>query len=258
MSERGELSGKVALVTGAGSGIGKAIAVALAGAGARVAATDIDPELAEATAAAIPGAIAGRLDVTSAASARDAVARAEAALGPIDILCNNAGVSTMNRLQDLSEREWDFNFGVNAKGVFLVTQAVLPGMIARQGGCIVNTASMAGKRPAPLLTHYAASKWACVGFTKSAAVELGPYGIRVNCVCPGYVATSMQERELGWEGELRGMSAEAVADAYVRLTPLGRLEQPEDVAKVVLWLCTPGAAFVTGAAIDVTGGANLT
>ena len=149
MSDRGELSGKVALVTGAGSGIGKAIAVALAGAGARVAATDIDPELAEATAAAIPGAIAGRLDVTSAASARDAVARAEAALGPIDILCNNAGVSTMNRLQDLSEREWDFNFGVNAKGVFLVTQAVLPGMIARQGGCIVNTASMAGKRPPP-------------------------------------------------------------------------------------------------------------
>lgn len=258
MADGGELSGKVALVTGAGSGIGKAIATALAGAGARVAATDVDPELAEATAAEIPNAVAGRLDVTNAASARDAVAKAEAALGPLDILCNNAGVSTMNRLQDLSEREWDFNFDVNAKGVFLVTQAVLPGMIARQSGCIVNTASMAGKRPAPLLTHYAASKWACVGFTKSAAVELGPHGIRVNCVCPGFVATSMQERELGWEAELRGMTAEAVADAYVKLTPLGRLEQPEDVAKVVLWLCSPGAAFVTGAAIDVTGGANLT
>ena len=257
MSDRGELSGKVALVTGAGSGIGKAIAVALAGAGARVAATDIDPELAEATAAAIPGAIAGRLDVTSAASARDAVARAEAALGPIDILCNNAGVSTMNRLQDLSEREWDFNFGVNAKGVFLVTQAVLPGMIARQGGCIVNTASMAGKRPAPLLTHYAASKWACVGFTKSAAVELGPYGIRVNCVCPGFVKTSMQEREIIWEAELRGMTPEAVRAEYVSLTPLGRIEEPEDVADVVVFLASDASRFMTGQGINITGGVRM-
>jgi NAD(P)-dependent dehydrogenase (short-subunit alcohol dehydrogenase family) len=253
-----ELDGQTALVTGAGAGIGRAIARALADAGARVAVSDLDLAAAERVASELPDAIALRLDVTATQSAKEAVAVAEAALGPLDILVNNAGVSTMNRIEHLTEEEWDFNFDVNAKGVFLVTQAALPGMIARRAGCIVNTASMAGKRPAPLLAHYAASKWACVGFTVSAAVELGPYGIRVNCVCPGYVETSMQERELVWEAELRGMTPEEVAAGYVRLTPLGRMETPEDVAHVVRWLCSPAAAFVTGAAIDVTGGSHLT
>jgi len=256
--ESGILTGQVALVTGAGSGIGEAIARALTEAGAKVGVTDLDLALAEKVAASLPGAAPFPLDVTSAASAREAVAAAEAALGPLDILCNNAGVSTMNRIEDLSEREWDFNFDVNAKGVFLVTQAAVKGMIARQRGCIVNTASMAGKKAVPLLAHYAASKWACIGFTKSAATEFGRHGIRVNCVCPGYVRTAMQERELAWEADLRGMTPEEVSKEYVRLTPLGRMETAEDVARVVLWLCTPAAEFVTGAAIDVTGGADLT
>jgi NAD(P)-dependent dehydrogenase (short-subunit alcohol dehydrogenase family) len=253
-----ELDGQVALVTGAATGIGLAIAQALTEAGARVAVSDVDLPAAERAASSLPGAMAVRLDVTSAGSAAVAVAAAEANLGPLDILVNNAGVSTMNRIQDLTEEEWDFNFAVNAKGVFLVTRAALPGMIERRAGCIVNTASMAGKRAVPLLAHYAASKWACIGFTLSAAVELGPYGIRVNCVCPGFVATSMQERELAWEGTLRGLSPEDVAAGYIRLTPLGRMETADDVARVVRWLCSPAAEFVTGAAIDVTGGAHLT
>jgi NAD(P)-dependent dehydrogenase (short-subunit alcohol dehydrogenase family) len=117
---------------------------------------------------------------------------------------------------------------------------------------------MAGKRGVGLLAHYAASKWACIGFTKSAAIELGPYGIRVNCVCPGYVATSMQQRELEWEAKLRGMSVDDVRAEYIQQTPLGRMEEPEDVAKAVLYLCSPAAEFLTGVALDVTGGANLT
>jgi NAD(P)-dependent dehydrogenase (short-subunit alcohol dehydrogenase family) len=258
MDGRGEFDGQVAMVTGAGSGIGRAIAHALANAGARVAVTDIDLEAAQQVALEVPGTIPMFLDVTSPESAKTRVAEVEAALGPLDILINNAGVSTMNRIQDLTVDEWDFNFDVNARGVFLVTQAALPGMIARRAGCIVNTASMAGKKAVPLLAHYAASKWACIGFTLSAAVELGPYGIRVNCVCPGYVETSMQERELVWEGELRGMSPVEVAEGYIRLTPLGRMETAEDVANVVRWLCSPAAEFVTGAAIDVTGGSHLT
>jgi NAD(P)-dependent dehydrogenase (short-subunit alcohol dehydrogenase family) len=258
MDGRGEFDGQVAMVTGAGSGIGRAIAHALANAGARVAVTDIDLEAAQQVALEVPGTIPMFLDVTSPESAETRVAEVEAALGPLDILINNAGVSTMNRIQDLTVDEWDFNFDVNARGVFLVTQAALPGMIARRAGCIVNTASMAGKKAVPLLAHYAASKWACIGFTLSAAVELGPYGIRVNCVCPGYVETSMQERELVWEGELRGMSPVEVAEGYIRLTPLGRMETAEDVANVVRWLCSPAAEFVTGAAIDVTGGSHLT
>jgi NAD(P)-dependent dehydrogenase (short-subunit alcohol dehydrogenase family) len=258
MPEQGMLEGKVALVTGAGAGIGRAIARALGDAGARVAVTDIQEPLAQETATGIAGARAYRLDVTSAAEAAAVVAAVERDLGPLDILINNAGVSTMRALWDLTEEDWDFNMDVNAKGVFLVTRAALPGMMARRSGCIVNTASMAGKKAAPYLAHYCASKWACIGFTKTAAVELGPYGIRVNCVCPGYVATSMQDRELAWEAQLRGKTVEDVKADYIRLTPLGRIETPEDVAKVVVWLCSPAAEFVTGAAIDVTGGANLT
>jgi NAD(P)-dependent dehydrogenase (short-subunit alcohol dehydrogenase family) len=258
MESNRELEGRVALVTGAGAGIGRAIAHALANAGARVAVSDIDLEAAQRVVLELPVAIPLFLDVTSPESAAKAVAATEAALGPIDILVNNAGVSTMNRIEDLTLEEWDFNFDVNARGVFLVTRAALPGMISRHAGCIVNTASMAGKKAVPLLAHYAASKWACIGFTLSAAVELGPYGIRVNCVCPGYVETSMQERELVWEGELRGVSPAEVAAGYIRLTPLGRMETAEDVARVVRWLCSSQAEFVTGAAIDVTGGAHLT
>jgi NAD(P)-dependent dehydrogenase (short-subunit alcohol dehydrogenase family) len=258
MEANRELTGQVALITGAGTGIGRAIAHALAGAGARVAVSDIDLESAQRVVLELPEAIPLFLDVTSPESAARAVAATEAALGSIDILINNAGVSTMNRIEELTIEEWDFNFDVNARGVFLVTRAALPGMIARRAGCIVNTASMAGKKAVPLLAHYAASKWACIGFTLSAAVELAQHGIRVNCVCPGYVKTSMQQRELAWEGELRGLSPVEVAEGYIRLTPLGRMEAPEDVAQVVRWLCSPQAAFVPGAAIDVTGGSHLT
>jgi NAD(P)-dependent dehydrogenase (short-subunit alcohol dehydrogenase family) len=223
-----------------------------------VAVTDLDLEAARCVSSELPGSIALQLDVTSAQSAQAAVDAAEAQLGPLDILVNNAGVSTMKPLWELSETDWDYNMDINAKGVFLVTKAAIPGMMSRRSGCIVNTASMAGKKAVPLLAHYCASKWACIGLTKSAAVELGPYGIRVNCVCPGYVATDMQEREVEWEASYRGLTTGQVAADYIRLTPLGRMETAEDVARVVLYLCQPGAAFITGAAIDVTGGANLT
>ncbi len=257
MMDTGRLDGRVALVTGAGNGIGLAIARAFAGDGARVAVSDVDLDAARSVAESLPGSVAIQLDVTSLASATEAVARTERELGPIDILANNAGVSTMAPLWELTERDWDFNFDVNAKGVFIVTRAAIPGMMERRRGSIVNTASMAGKKGVPLLAHYAASKWACIGFTKSCASELGPFGIRVNCVCPGYVATSMQQRELIWEADARGMTVEAVVDEYISQTPLGRMETPEDVARVVAYLASDDAEFLTGAAIDITGGAHL-
>ncbi len=198
------------------------------------------------------------LDVTSLESARSIANQIEREIGPIEILANNAGVSTMAPIWDLTERDWDFNFDVNVKGVFLVTQAVIPAMMERKRGSIINTASMAGKKGVPLLAHYAASKWACIGFTKSAAVELGQYGIRVNCVCPGYVATAMQERELEWESAARSLTVEEVKAEYISKTPLGRMQTPDDVARVVAYLASDDAEFMTGAAIDITGGANLT
>ncbi len=251
------LRNRVALITGAGSGIGRAIARALADEGAIVVVTDADLGRATETCNDIPGSQAMQLDVTSLASARAIAIEIEREIGPIEILANNAGVSTMAPIWDLTEQEWDFNFDVNVKGVFIVTQAVIPSMMKRKRGSIVNTASMAGKKGVPLLAHYAASKWACIGFTKSAAVELGPYGIRVNCVCPGYVATAMQERELEWESAARGLTMEEVKAEYISKTPLGRMQTPEDVAQVVAYLASDDAEFLTGADIDVTGGANL-
>ncbi|WP_372660884.1 SDR family NAD(P)-dependent oxidoreductase [Cohnella sp.] len=257
-----DLDGQVAVVTGAASGIGKSIAVRLAEAGASVVVCDRNGEAAKEASASLPSIGTSKhysvaVDVTNKQQVQASVEAIIAESGTIDILVNNAGVSTMNRIENLTEEEWDFNFNVNAKGVFLFTQAVFPHMKSRKKGKIINTASMAGKRGVPLLAHYAASKWAVIGFTKSAAIEMAPYGITVNCVCPGFVKTSMQERELSWEAELRGMTPEEVKEEYVRLTPLGRIQEPEDVAKAVWFLATDEAGFITGEALDVTGGAHL-
>ena len=255
-------SGKVAFVTGAGSGIGRSIALRLSSEGAGVIVTDIDLELAQRTAAEIKKntgtASALKLDVTNSAEVSEIIDQAWKLFGRIDLLVNNAGVSTMNRLIDLTERDWDFNMDVNAKGVFLVTVATLRKMVGHDFGSekpkIVNIASMAGKAPAAFLSHYTASKFAVVGFTKAVALELAPLKINVNCVCPGYVQTSMQERELAWEAKLRNLTTEEVKKGYLSQVPLGRLATPEDVATIVAFLCSHEADYMTGQAINVTGG----
>lgn len=259
MTQQALLAGKRAFVTGAGSGIGAAIALALGKAGARVAVSDINEDSARALAERLgPSASAYRLDVTDAAETATVMDAAIAKLGGLDIVCANAGVSTMNRVVDLTEREWDFNMDVNAKGIFLTNQAAVRRFLAaKTPGTIVNTASMAGKVGAPLLAHYAASKFAVVGFTQSLAKEVAAQGIRVNCVCPGFVRTAMQERELAWEASLRNMTPEAVRAEYIALTPLGRIEEPEDVADVVVFLASDLSRFMTGEAVCVTGGAFM-
>ena len=134
-----------------------------------------------------------------------------------------------------------------------------PGISSRRArGCIVNTASLAAKVGAPLLAHYSASKFAVLGWTQALARELAPKGVRVNAVCPGFVKTGMQAREIEWESRLRNVPAQRVIDDYVAQTPLGRLEQPEDVADVVLFLCSDQARFMTGQGVNVTGGVYMT
>ncbi len=253
------LAQKAAMVTGGASGIGRAICLALAAAGARVCVADRNAAGAESLAAELGGGhLTMTCDVTLAASVAGAVGRAAAHFGRLDVLCANAGVSTMNRVRDLSEEEWDANLAVNAKGVFLTNQAVVRLWLdARQPGVIVNTASIAGKAGAPLLAHYCASKFAVVGFTQSLAKEVAAEGIRVNCVCPGYVRTAMQEREIAWESGFRGMTQKAVLAEYVALTPLARLEEPEDVADAVLFLASDLSRFITGEALNVSGGALM-
>jgi NAD(P)-dependent dehydrogenase (short-subunit alcohol dehydrogenase family) len=259
MDKTNLLAGRAALVTGAGSGIGEAIAAALAGAGARVAVTDKDPAAAARVASRIGGGvIAAALDVTDAAATDAVLEQASAAYGGLDIVCANAGISTMAPVVDLSEAEWDANMAVNAKGVFLTNRAIVRRWLAaKHPGVIVNTASLAGKIGAPLLAHYSASKFAVVGFTQALAREVAGNGIRVNCVCPGFVRTSMQDRELEWEARLRGMTPEAVRTEYIQLTPLGRIEEPEDVADIVLFLASDLSRFITGEAINASGGVRM-
>ncbi len=255
----GKVDGKVTFLTGSGRGIGRAIAERFAKEGAIMVLTDINEEALSETLELVrkysPSSISYKLDVTNEKMVQEVVKKVIDAFGRIDILLNNAGVSNMNHFWELTEEDWDFNMNVNAKGVFFVTKAVAPYMMKEKKGKIVTTASMAAKLGAPLLAHYSASKFAVLGFMQAVAKELAPYGINVNSVCPGFVKTSMQDREVVWEAKLRGIDdPEKVRKEYIDMTPLGRLCYPEDVAKVVLFLASDDANFLTGQAINVTGG----
>jgi len=252
-----ELSGKRAFVTGGAQGIGRAIAAALTRNGVKVVIADIDGVTAKRTAKEI-GASSVEIDVRERASVERAFAEALRHLGGCDICIANAGVSTMQRALELTDADWDFNFAVNARGIFLTNQIAARHFVAQGAGCIVNTASLAAKVGAPLLAHYSASKFAVLGWTQALARELAPTGIRVNAVCPGFVKTGMQAREIEWESRLRNISAQQVVDDYLAQTPLGRLEEPEDVADVVVFLCSDQARFMTGQGINVTGGVYMT
>ena len=255
----GDLEGKRAIVTGGARGIGRAISKALAEHGVRVAMADLDRAGATTAATEIAGdAFAVAIDVRDRASVEAAFAEVEHAFDGYDLLVANAGVSTMNRAVDLTDDEWDRNLDVNAKGVFLTNQIAVRQFLRRGvKGAIVNTASLAAKVGAPLLAHYSASKFAVRGWTQALARELAPEGIRVNAVCPGFVRTAMQEREVAWEARLRGIAPDEVIEDYVAQTPLGRLEEPEDVARVVLFLASSAAGFVTGEAVNVCGGTHM-
>lgn len=254
-----DLSGRRAIVTGGARGIGAAIVHAFARADARVAIADQDIAAAQRLAEEVgDGTFAVQIDVRERASAESAMQTAIGRLGGLDVLAANAGVSTMRRAVDLTDEDWDFNLAVNARGVFLTNQVACRHYLAEgRKGVIVNTASLAGKVGAPLLAHYSASKFAVLGWTQALAREMARHGIRVNAVCPGFVRTSMQEREVFWESELRAMSPEAVLAEYVSLTPMGRIEEAEDVADVVLFLASDASRFMTGQGVNVTGGVRM-
>jgi len=246
------------LVTGAGSGIGEATARLLAERGHKVAVTDID-EAAAARVADELGTFGVVLDVTSRASIVKAMDLTEDALGPLDGWISNAGVSSMIPFLEMPDDEWDRLLQVNETGVFYCGQEFARRLVAaRRPGAIVNVASMAAKQGnVPYLSHYIAAKFAVVGLTQAMAFELGPHGIRVNSVCPGYVATTMQERELVWEGRLRGLSPRDVFDGMIKDTPLGRIESADDVARAIAFLVGPDSVFITGEALAVNGGAFM-
>lgn len=268
--------GKSAVVTGAARGIGRAIAEALSAAGARVVLADLgkragvregkwdyalasESELEE-TARSIRaggGEVATvEVDVADKASCKRMAAAACDAFGTIDLLVNNAGLVKMGFLADYAESDWERLFAVNTKGTFLCTQAALPAL-AKQGGAVVNVASIAGKRGYAGMAAYCASKFAVVGLTQAMAAELAGMGVRVNAVCPGFLATAMWMEHLSHGvGLMTGKAGgrEAFDDFVRQNTPLGREQTPEDVAAAVLYLA--GADNVTGVALNVAGGAE--
>jgi meso-butanediol dehydrogenase/(S,S)-butanediol dehydrogenase/diacetyl reductase len=254
---------KTVVVTGAGSGIGKAMVTELAKRDWRVVVTDVDPDAARDSCASLDRGAGqehehAKLDVTSPEDAARVAEDVADRLG-LDAWVSNAGISFMQSFLDMPLDRVDRTFEVNLKGVFVCGQAAARAMV-RTGkkGAIVNTASMAGKAGnVPYLADYVASKFGVIGLTQAMAHELAAHGITVNSICPGFVATPMQERELEWEASLRGCTPEEVKQMWIAATPLGRLELPEDIAKAVAFLVSDDAGFITGEALAVNGGAFM-
>lgn len=246
----------VALISGGGRGIGRAIACALAGEGLSVAAAartvgEIETVARACAALGVPS-LALPLDVTDAASCRQAVARCEAELGPITVLVHSAGIVTVSRFTDLDEAAWERTLAVNLTGAFHLTQAALPSMLTRGEGAVVAISSVAGRIGAKYYTAYGASKHGLIGLMRSLAVEYARSGVTFNCICPAYTDTAMAEEVIERIMERTGRDRETV----VRLvaTPQGRLVQPEEVAAVCLLLTGPGGRSINGQAINVDGG----
>jgi len=239
--------GRTALVTGAGHGIGHATAVRLAAEGARVAALDVRGEAAEEIAALVGGE-AIECDVSDEEAVGRAVEWALDRFGRLDVLHSNAGVLVGGTAEETTLADWERTFAVNVRGMFLLARAVLPAMRRQGKGAIVNTASTAGIAAEPALAAYAASKAAVIQLTRQLAVDYARDGIRVNCVCPGWIDTGFNDPML------EGVSDDELAQLVDRMVPMGRQGTPEEIAAAVAFLASDDASLVTGHALVADGG----
>ena len=242
-TDHGRLAGRRALITGAARGIGAEIAASLRREGAELALLDIDADRVVATSKALGGK-AYSVDLADVEATVDGVSRAISDLGGLEILVNNAGILKMAPLLEIDPADWDQTFAVNVRAMLITIQLAAKAMIPNGRGSIINMASMGGKIGGPNQAHYAASKAAVISLTQVAAKELGPYGITVNCICPGYVLTEMGA----------ATRTEAMVREWSAKSPLGRLAEPSDVANMAVFLASDEASYCTGQAMNVTGG----
>lgn len=251
------LSGTVAVVTGAASGIGRGIATTFAERGARVCLADVNLPGAQDHAAALAEhgheAVAVEMNVAKADSVDEAFAAVEARWGRIDALVNCAGIDRPARLDDLDEAHYDAVVDIDLKGVYLVSRRAAPLFRASGGGAIVNISSVMAWYTAPGYVAYTAAKAGVIGMTRALAVELGPDGVRVNAVCPGFIDTPIWQRNLD---AMEPSEAAAFAERVAALHPVGRRGRPEDIARACAFLCSSEADFVTGTHLVVDGGVS--
>jgi NAD(P)-dependent dehydrogenase (short-subunit alcohol dehydrogenase family) len=251
-------TGRSVVVTGAAQGLGRGTAAAFLAEGANLVLADIDGDKVEVAAAELGAdaegtAVAVRCDVSREDDVRALVGQAVSEFGGVDHFVNNAGTITISPLVDITEADWDRVIDVNLKGVFFGMKCVLPHMLERGSGSIVNIASQAGKRGNRFIAHYNASKAGVISLTQTAALEAAP-NVRVNCVCPGVINTDLQEQEYEIVSRLTGESREEIKSQWIESMPLGRFQEVDDVADAVLFLASDYARQTTGEALNVSGG----
>ncbi|HJN92335.1 MAG TPA: glucose 1-dehydrogenase [Dehalococcoidia bacterium] len=247
------LQDRVIFVTGAGRGIGRAIALRLASEGARVAVTDLDAETAAATAKEIGGtggtAVGLKVDIASKESVVAGVAAAEEALGPIDVLVNNAGWDKVQPFLETTEDTWEKIIAINFVGPMNCFKTILPGMVERGGGTVVSVSSDAGRNGSSGEAVYSGAKAAVIGLSKTLAREMARHNININVVCPGPTETQLLDDVTDGRPNLR--------EAFTRAVPFRRLGQPEDIANAVAFMASSDASYITGQTLSVSGGLTM-